>query len=273
MSWSSRFSWLLLPLLLSGEPAPVAAPGAGARVVGEWIWTRADARGFDELSRGTPSLVPAVHVATVQRDLVAHRALSPALVGERPVALVVRFDDSFHGAWDDGTALDVAPKLQTELRRVVDEARATGVTPTELQLDYDAPVRRLSEWSEVVQRVAPALDVPVWVTSIPAHLSDPRYGERLRGAVAGHILQLFDTGWPCSATNVARLASRLGRAGLPYRIGVGAFERRRQGRVTTDHGCWARAADRFDGASRGRFVFPASVAPAAVARLLKEDDS
>jgi hypothetical protein len=266
----SRFLLPLVALLaLSGEPPRRAEIPPGPRADGEWIWTRTDAAGFSTLSRQSPKLVPAVHVATVEGDARFRRALSPAVVGQRPVALVVRFEDSFHQVWQRRDGAELSEQLAGELARVIAETRATGVTPTELQLDYDAPVRRLPEWSAVVRRVAPRLGLPVWVTSIPAHLADPEYGARLRGAVAGHVIQLFDTGWPCTRANATKLSRRLREQGLPFRVGIGAFERRRAGRIATDHGCWARAARTLDEqpGMRGRWVFPASAPAAAIAPL------
>lgn len=255
-----------------GDSDSTAEVSSGPRRDGQWIWTRTDARSFEELAKDRSALVPAVHVATMKDDLVAHRALSPAVAGPREVALVVRFDDSFHRVWE---AAPPTERVIAELLRVVAEARATGVTVTELQLDYDAPVRRLPEWAALVRQVATRVDVSIWVTSIPAHLRDPHYGERLRGAVAGHVIQLFDTGLPCSQSNAAELGAQLRRHALPFRVGVGAFERRRGKRVSTEHGCWARAAHAFDvlPGMRGRMVFPAAASALTVAALLEEPES
>jgi hypothetical protein len=93
------------------------------------------------------------------------------------------------------------------------------------------PVRLLPRWAAVLGRLRPNIGASLWITSLVAHLEAPTYGDQLRPAVDGHILQVFDTGTPLGdRARVARLAAR---AAMPYRLGVGAFER-----VGTEHRAW-----------------------------------
>ncbi len=240
------------------------APHASAPTDGQWIWTRADAALFPRSQAARPGLVPGVLVASVQArpdgTLELRRGLSPIAAGEAAdVALVVRLEDSVHARIAAPDAL--AHALDPHLASLLAEAAQTGAHVREVQLDYDAPVRRLDEWAKVVGalRRGALRDVPVWVTSIPAHLADPAYGRRFSGVVAGHILQLFDTGLTCSEDQAARIRAGLTRAKLPFRLGVATYERAREGRVTTSHACWRRATQALALAPgfSGVWVFPA----------------
>lgn len=218
-----------------------------SRTNGMWIWTRADLPVLERERAHRPDVVPGVLVATLVRDgerLVRNRGLSPARVEAERLSMVVRLDDSVHRLWDVG---DPFPAIDGELTGALHEARATGANITELQLDYDAPSRRLRDWAGVVQRLARSSlrGLPVWITSIPSHLEDPDYGRAFAGAVVGHELQLFDTRLPCSASELARISARLQKHSLAFRLGVSRFERARNGRTTTAHGCWSQLSERL----------------------------
>lgn len=250
--WRGLLGLGLLLLACPGEPtarAPRAAPAAAERITGQWIWTATDRQRFFSARAATEGLVPGVLVGTVvpgaDGALLLRRGLSPG--GTADAALVVRLDDGVKAV----SAAELVPLVQG----VLDDARRTGVSVRELQLDYDCPERRLAEWAQAAGGVARAVDVPVWVTSIPSHLGQARYGELFAGRVAGHVIQLFDTGLPCSQGNARHVAERVGAAGLPFRVGVAAFER--VGRAS-EHACWRRAAGelrRVPGYS-GQWVFP-----------------
>jgi hypothetical protein len=223
----------------------VIAPAS--RAPGMWIWTRADIVVLERERARRPDLVPGVLIATLVRDgdrLVTRRGLSPARVQSERVSAVVRLDDSVHRVWDSG---DPFTAIDRELGAVLREARATGAEIHEVQLDYDAPSRRLREWAHVVQRLAKGSlgGMPIWITSVPTHLADPDYGRAFAGAVVGHELQLFDTGLDCTESELARIEARLQKHALAFRLGVARFERARDGRTTTSHGCWSEKAERL----------------------------
>ena len=225
---------------------------------GQWIWTDADARVFEASRAAIPGLVPGVLVAEI---LVVDGAPKltlrqrPSIV-DGPRAVVVRIDDGLHALWDRDDDDALAAALDAELARLMALLRDTGVSPIEVQLDYDVPVRRLERWAGVLGHL-PALRDRPWVTSLVAHLRDPRYGPLLRDRVRGHLLQVFDTGeTPEAADEVARLAAE---AGLPWRLGIGAFERGHDGEASTHHRGWFAkigAACRPPGCE-GVWVFPA----------------
>jgi hypothetical protein len=204
-----------------------------------------------------------VHVATIERRTdgmhVMRRALSPDVAGGgREVAVVVRFDDSIHADWSEGSEGRVVEAIAPLLSRILEEVDATGVLADEIQLDYDAPVRALASWATVVRALArgPLRGRDVWVTSLPAHLALVDYGAIFAGAAVGHILQIFDTGLTCTTEHAVTLGAELAAAGLRFRIGVGGFERAAR---PGDHECWRieAASWRALAGYAGVWVFPA----------------
>lgn len=243
-------------------PAPTA-PGifAPARIDGVWIWTRADVERLAEARAARPQLLPGVLVGSVTRvgeGLGVRRGLSPAASGGAVAAVVRIEDDVIPGL---ASPRQLAAALDDDLGQLLAEAEETGSTLHEVQLDFDVPVARLEAWSNVLGalRAGSLRGRSVWVTSLPAHLEEAGYGELLGGVVDGHILQVFDTGLRCTPARVARVTATLERASMPYRVGLGAFERAKGGRRTTDHACWSRAIAALDEAPgfAGAWVFPA----------------
>jgi hypothetical protein len=236
-----------------GRVGVVHAP----RAPGLWVWNRNDVAVFAREKAKRPELVPGVLIASLlgrSGELVRRRGLSPARVESDRVAAVVRIEDSVHELWDQS---DVYAQLDRELTATLREARATGVEIQEIQLDYDAPARRLRDWARVVKQLARSslAGVPLWITSIPSHLEDPDYGRSFSGAVVGHELQLFDTGLACTDREQQALADRLSKHQLAFRLGVARFERLNG----SAHACWAKAAEglaRLPGYA-GTWVFPA----------------
>lgn len=238
--------------LVAAGPTPEVRPRPEHQgpppALGQWVWTQADAELLTEATTA------GIFVGTVRADdgVRWSRALSPALsVPSSARAAVIRFDDSLHGHWDD-------PGFEAKLTHQLESILAQLGPFAEVQLDYDAPVRRLARWGGLVRRWSdgPLAGRAVWVTSIPAHLSRPdAYRRAFAGAVDGHILQVFDTGLSCSPRHVERLSVQAAETALPYRLGVGAFERVGH----TDHGCWFRQWRRLGHAPgfEGLWVFPA----------------
>ena len=75
-------------------------------------------------------------------------------------------------------------------------AQRSGVAISEVQLDYDCPERLLRRWSAVTAILSRGVLAGrrVWITSLISHVRHAEYGDLFRANVAGHILQLFDTG-------------------------------------------------------------------------------
>ncbi len=240
-----------------------AVPGAEP-ALGQWIWSARDAAVFAEARRGQPNLIPSPWIATLsfsEGRIAVRRALSPALAAGAPIAAVVRLDESLHRAWERLPAAQIAASLETALSELDRRVAATGAEILEWQLDYDCPQRRLGEWAEVLKRLKSGAlrERPLWITSLVSHLQDADFGQRLRGPVAGHILQIFDVGELSEGHTSKGLFARLEDQALPFRLGLGAFERRLAADKISEHRIWFSALPYFSKNPwyRGLWVFPA----------------
>lgn len=260
-----RVASLVALSLVAGCHAPSDdAPRTRAeRVDGQWVWSTADAARWRESRARFGDLVPGVWVATISlaHDSVVQRlARAPHVGTATPIAAVVRFDDAFHGAWDAMPDSVIARTVGARLGALLATLDASAIPIREIQLDYDCPERRLGRWAAVVRALGsgPLAGRPLWITSIPVHARHDDYGDLFRGAVAGHVMQVFDTGDRPTQAALDALAADLERHRLPFRLGVGAFERT-TALGTTRHRGWFAAARRLARSEwyRGTWVFPA----------------
>lgn len=252
-----------MPALLLAVVACRSEPAATPTFLGQWVWTARDASLLQTTRRTMPTLHAGVWVATIEGrgDSLVGTLGRPidATMGD-DVEAVIRIDDSFTPLWGRASADVIAAGLEERLRRVLSVVEREGAVAA-LQLDYDAPVSRLGDYAALLARLrAPGHVLAgrhVWVTSLVAHLADPDYGKRLRPLVDGHIVQLFDTGDSYTSARVEVVRDRLRRAAMPFRVGVGAFERR-LARGETTHRAWfgflpiAAQSPWF----RGAWIFP-----------------
>ena len=212
--------------------------------IGQWIWSETDSARFVESSRSIPDLLATVWIGTIRAasdgSVQSQLALSPRIAGRPSVGVVIRFDDSFTRAWSVRTDSAIARDVGDALEAMISASENTSVTVSEVQLDYDCPERLLRRWSVVVARLSrEALSGrAVWVTSLVAHVRHSDYGELFRPHVAGHILQVFDTGDRMSVPYARRIERLASRHRMPFRLGVAAFERRLRNGRTTDHQAW-----------------------------------
>ena len=244
-------------------PSPPAAVSQAAQV-GQWIWTRADVALYHESERVVPGLeagvfVGAVHCDADSRTLHARAGLPAGVTDSGAVTSVIRFEDGLdacRSASDSSRRFNVA--LDSAVRVLRSRSAQTAVRA--VQLDYDAPQRALAAWSASVRalRGGALRGDSVWVTSLIAHLREPSYGALFRDVVDGHVLQVFDTGESASAEQVAEAVRVTRRAGLRFRLGLGAFERETS-RGRTEHRAWFGAIPAFAGLPgyAGLWIFPA----------------
>ena len=232
--------------------------------VGQWIWTRADAARYQESAGAVPALEAGVFIGSVRCDTAAHRliaqaGLPPTVVpAARPVA-VIRLEDGLYGC---RTVSDPPAVFERQLDSAVRVLRRRGgdVPYAAVQLDHDAPQRRLAAWAGSVRylRSHALVGDSVWVTSIIAHLREESYRSLFRDVVSGHVLQVFDTGEQATPAGVAEAVRLVRRADLPFRIGLGAFERDTP-RGPTYHRAWFATVPRFAAVPgyAGVWIFPA----------------
>ncbi|MCC7054896.1 MAG: hypothetical protein IT355_16610 [Gemmatimonadaceae bacterium] len=254
-----------LPVLaaLAGCRATPGAPAAAPQL-GQWIWTRGDVDRFAESAGVRPGLEAGIYIGSVGCDartmrLVPRAGLAATATHTADVTVVIRFED---GLDQCRTPADGAHRFDLALDSAVQvlRARAGGATVRAVQLDHDVPQRALAAWARSVSYLhAHALAADdVWVTSLIAHLREPTYGDLFRDVVAGHVLQVFDTGEPATARQVDEAVALAQRARMPFRLGLGAFERRTR-RGLTDHRAWFATVPQFAALEgyRGVWVFPA----------------
>ena len=243
----------------SPRPAVSAAPA-----IGQWIWTRADLARFNEIRGIAPKLEAAVFIGSIQCDTISVRflaraGLSPSEPHTDAVTAVIRFENGIDRCRIAGEApQQFALRLDSAVSVLRQRARTAPIGTT--QLDYDAPQRAIGAWAANVAYLhAHALrGDSIWVTSLIAHLREPGYGNLFRGVVSGHVLQVFDTGEPATAARVSEALRLARRARMPFRLGLGAFERDTRG-GRTDHRAWFATVRQFaviDG-FRGVWIFPA----------------
>jgi len=242
----------------------VCVSGAHAAPLGQWVWTRADVAPLSAARAQRPDVLAAVHVAELRFERGEPRVrlrLSPGTAAARVV--VVRFDASFHAAWSAAPAA-WTPALSAALGRVLALSRSTAPDARVLQLDYDCPTQHLAAWAALLSSLR-AQGVfsgwELWLTSLIAQLREPGFGGLFRGLLAGHVVQVFDTGEPASARAETELLALLARAGLPFCVGIGAFERaaRSGSAPVTQHAAWWDAMPALARAPgfRGTWVFAA----------------
>jgi hypothetical protein len=232
--------------------AALLAGAVAAASLGQWVWSARDEAVLAQSRSVLGEVRSAVWIGTVR---FSDGAIRPALAQRAGAAdeLVIRLDDSLHLAWDALGERQVAEQVDAAVAALL---APSGTDARPLQLDYDAPVRRIPMWGRVVRHVgaSAARGRALWITSLPAHLRHAGFGSAFAGAVSGHILQVFDTGSTASATEAGSLAVAAGRAGLPFRLGLGAFERR-----GTGHRAWFGLRDTLEAAPgyAGAWIFPA----------------
>ncbi len=257
---------LLLLLAVSGcETArPVRDLSPTPAALGQWIWTRADVPRYDESSAVHPALEAGVFIGSVRCDtasrrVVARAGLPPATVAVPHPVAVIRLEDGLYAC---RTVSDSEGVFEQRLDSAVRVLRVRGgnVAYSAVHLDHDAPQRRLAEWAASVRYLrSHALSTDtVWVTSIIAHLREPAYGSLFRDVVRGHVLQVFDTGELATPSQVTEAVQLARKAAMPFRVGLGAFERETS-RGRTTHRAWFAAIPTFATVPgyAGVWIFPA----------------
>jgi hypothetical protein len=261
-----RIAASLILALLIAAPSACDRPVSPQTEIGQWIWSSADSALFVDAARSIPNLVPTVWIGTIRAsrdgEVQSQLALSPRISGRPTAALVVRFDDGFSSVWQSQSDSAVAIAVGAVLRDMLAAAQRSGVTVSEVQLDYDCPERLLRRWSAAIAILSRGALAgrTVWITSLISHVRHAEYGDLFRANVAGHILQVFDTGDRMSLPYARQVERLVSRQRMPFRLGIGAFERRLANGEMTDHQAWFEAPHIMRGSRwfRGVWVFPGS---------------
>lgn len=167
---------------------------------------------------------------------VAYDAAAIRATG-RPAGLAIRISP-FPGRFAERP--DLVEALRALSLRLLAEARALGLAPAELQLDYDSPESKLEDYRFLVERLRPGVaPVPLTFTALPAWLDREGAFRSLIGAADGYVLQVHSLTAPPGpdapflltradeAREWAESAARLGRdfrVALPTYSYAAAFD-------------------------------------------------
>ena len=236
-SWGARAVCCLG--LLGGAFSPLrtqAAPPAGLTqeaYVWQRVWNQPVRDALAEHGSNFDSIV--VLAAEVSwrgaEPLVARPPLDfAALVGaRRPIGLALRV-----GPWAGSFSADdpAAIFLASLAAGLVAEAKANGLDPAELQMDFDCADSKLDgyrSWLAAIRRkIAPTA---LTITALPSWLSQPAFAPLAR-ASDGYVLQVHSLERPagldapfslCDPAAARRAVARAGEIGAPFRVALPTY--------------------------------------------------
>ncbi len=147
----------------------------------------------------------------------------------RPIGLALRIGP-YSGVF--GSTDPAATYLADLAEKLILEARAAGVAPGELQLDFDCAASKLEgyrKWVEWIrEKVAP---VPVVITALPSWLDQPAF-KPLVQAADGYVLQVHSLERPtrfdafftlCDPSAARRAVAKAARIGSPFRVALPTY--------------------------------------------------
>ena len=143
------------------------------------------------------------------------------------VGLALRISE-FHGDFA-GDSAHIVSALAAELCR---DARAHGIQPAELQLDFDCPSSKLAGyrvWLQAIQAAVP--DTPVHITALPTWLDRADFAV-LAQTSGEYILQVHSLERPqkigeavqlCDPAAARRAVEKAARLGVPFRVALPTY--------------------------------------------------
>jgi Protein of unknown function (DUF3142) len=115
---------------------------------------------------------------------------------------------------------------------LVAEAKSKGLTPGELQIDYDCAESKLEGYRGWVMAIKSAVaPVPVAITALPSWLKQPDF-RRLIGAADGYVLQVHSLERPtgidapftlCDPAVARAVVEEAGKFGVPFRVALPTY--------------------------------------------------
>jgi hypothetical protein len=251
-----------LIVLFCAQPRNGFPETISAGPIGQWVWSPRDKILYEDGRRSVPDLRAAVWVGTIfWKDGHFSRRLALPPFSSVSGAIVIRLDNSVHGAWRSAS-LKTNEELDKNIRDLLSHVKGAGGSAQTVQLDYDCPVARLAEWSSALKilKEGSLRGSDIWITSLISHVDTPSFGQLFGSIVSGHILQVFDTGDAFTDARPTEIRNRLEAQGIPFQMGFGTFERgTRSGVLVTQHQDWLRHLKLFAASPlyRGSWIFPA----------------
>ena len=115
---------------------------------------------------------------------------------------------------------------------LVAEAKGKGLTPGELQIDYDCAESKLDGYRDWVMAIKSAVaPVPVVITTLPSWLKQPDF-RPLIAAADGYVLQVHSLERPagidapftlCDPVAARAAVEQAGRLGVPFRVALPTY--------------------------------------------------
>jgi hypothetical protein len=231
-----RLTHFLLSLALLAPACQPRERAAGPLPQEAYVWQRAWTPAVRE-AVGQASDFAGLTVLAAEIDL-SHSPLRAFRVGidwqalrdaGRPVGLALRIG-RFQG-WGRGTGRfedepETVRRLADLAGELAKQARSHGLELQEIQIDYDCPESKLSDYPvliEAVRRsVAPA---PVTVTALPSWLRHQRAFRNLSRQADGVVLQVHSLRPPdlVDPGEAARAVEEAAKAGRPFRVALPTY--------------------------------------------------
>lgn len=147
----------------------------------------------------------------------------------RPIGIALRIGP-FSGPFSTNDSTSVF--LSQLAEAIIAEARTNGITPSELQIDFDCASSKLAGyrmWVETIRRkITP---VPLTITTLPSWLKDPAFKTLVR-ATDGYVLQVHSLDPPkninapytlCDPAAARRAVVQAGEIGVPFRVALPTY--------------------------------------------------
>jgi hypothetical protein len=234
---------LILPvvaaLALALHYAPLFPRGTPALSHSAYVWQRAWTTGVVDAVIHRPERLSKLIVlaAQVDWDRTAPRVRRVSLnyaalrATGRPPGLALRIASRTEPLRPGDPVVE---QLATLARDLVQRAREAGLSPTELQIDFDSAESRLEEyqaWLTVLRRAVPPL--PLTITLLPCWLRHPECASLLR-ATDGFVLQVHSLTRPDFGTPADKLAlvdldaardavHRAAAIGVPFEVALPTY--------------------------------------------------
>ncbi len=229
----------LTALAIAVRLVAVATPRSvsGPLVQGTYVWQRqwgepvtaalaraaGSTQGFTALAAEVSWRGGRARVARVHPDYAALKAT------RRPVGLALRLGVC-PGPFD--ARAEPARLIAALAGELIREARAGGLEPAELQVDFDSAASQLRGYREWVRALRAATgSVPLTVTALPNWLREPAFAALAR-ATDGYVLQVHSLEPPrgpeatmslCSPEAARRWVEQAGRIGVPFRVALPTY--------------------------------------------------
>lgn len=214
-----------------------ARPASGPVAQGMYVWQRqwdepvakalaraaGSAQGFTALAAEVWWRGGRARVTRVRLDYAALKTT------RRPVGLALRLG-SYAGPFDARAEATVL--IAGLARDLIREARAGGIEPAEVQVDFDCAASKLQGYREWVSAVrTAAASVPLTITALPSWLHERAFPDLAR-ATDGYVLQVHSLEPPagpgatmslCDPEAARRWVEEAGKIGMPFRVALPTY--------------------------------------------------